>query len=140
MACASRTLASASLPFLVLISSIAAWMGLPTSGRTVCAAPAPGSCARARAANKAMQQKRTKQRRTRMSRSAHKLLVADQADFFQPQALRRSHHHRHALVLDQLVGAQMHLGLNRRLGGRAQALLELLAIRNDAPVPDQGAV
>jgi len=33
--------------------------------------------------------------------------------FFNPKPLRRGHHHRHALVLDQLVGAQMHLRLHR---------------------------
>src|SRR5260221_8186843 len=150
--CVWRTLPSASLPVSDFRSSIAAWIGWPISGRTVGPLLAPGSCASALAATNAIEQrpirqrcmrrKRMKQRRTGMGlavrASAHELLVADQADFLHPQPLRRSHHHRHALVLDQLVGAQMYLRLIGHLGGRAQPRLELLAIRQYPPVPDQG--
>src|SRR3954466_4342703 len=90
--------------------------GLPTSGRTPCAQAAPWRPRVTRAAA-------TKARRKGVRVISGVLLVeellgADEADLGHAVALRRRHHVRHVLVRDELVGAQVELGLDGQGRGR----------------------
>src|SRR3954469_20516624 len=116
--------AMASRPLRCFTNACAACNGLPTSGRTElggCWAPASKTAAPTMSAAH-----RTACRALRFIRTllVEELLRADQADLGHAQALRGSHHMRHMLVCNELVGSQVYFGLHGLGGGAAELRVE----------------